>query len=347
MKKFFFFPALLNAALVSLSIFLVVSCQQSERSVSPTADDARPSGARMATQTILQIAASNPDFSALAAAVVKTGLTDAVGNPAASLTVFAPTNAAFAQLSAPFNNAANISAITSPALIDALRGILLYHVLGSEVKFAQVPNGPLAVATLRTRGSRNDNTIYLFKRVGKQLFINGNSQVIAPDVDATNGVIHVIDRVLLPPSQTIAEIAIGNPAFSALVAALVKTNLAGVFTGEGDFTVFAPTNAAFAQLPAPFNNAQNISGIADPAQIAALSNILRYHVLGARVFSPAFGLPTEQSTLADGGATLLTVPGMPLGRVKGDANPTFSNVAAGNLLATNGVIHVIDQVLLP
>ena len=178
--------------------------------------------------------------------------------------------------------------------------------------------------------------------------MNGNSFVLLPNVDASNGVIHVIDDVLLPPTQNIAQIAIGNPAFSSLVAALVKTNLAGVFAGAGDFTVFAPTDAAFAQLPAPFNNAANIAAINNPGQVAALSNILRYHVTGSRYFAWDLGILSPIQTIADApNNKLIGILGANGGYVKGNQNPSFASVNPANILALNGVVQVVNKVLLP
>lgn len=298
-------------------------------------------------RNLVELASSIPTFKSLVAAVVKTGLAPVLATPNLNATVFAPNDAAFAKLPAPFNNPANISGITDQAQIDGLRNILLYHVLGSKVLRNQVAPGRSSAVTLKPAGSSNDNTIYFSNSLGL-LLVNGNSLVLRANVLASNGVIHVIDDVLLPPTQNIAEIAIGNPAFSSLVAALVKTNLASVFTGAGDFTVFAPTDAAFAQLPAPFNNAANISNITDPAQISALSNILRYHVTGSRYFAWDLGLFRSVTTLADGSRNkLTTVLGLNFGFVKGNQNPSFARINPANILATNGVIQVVDKVLLP
>ncbi|CAN5899509.1 hypothetical protein BH11BAC4_BH11BAC4_09530 [soil metagenome] len=298
-------------------------------------------------RNIVEIAVSNPNFSSLVAAVLKTGLAGALSNSAANLTVFAPTNGAFAQLPAPFNNAANINNITDVAQVDFLRNVLLYHVLGAEVFSYQVSNGSSSAVTLKPAGSSNDNTVYLSKTFGL-IRVNGQSDVIFANLNASNGVIHVINKVLFFPTNTIAGIAIATPDFSSLVAALVKTNLAGVFAGSGDFTVFAPTNAAFAQLPAPFNNAANINNITDAAQIAALSNILRYHVIANRSFAWDLGILSRITTLADAPKNkVTTILGYNTGWVKGDNNNNFAQINPADILATNGVIHVIGKVLLP
>ena len=297
--------------------------------------------------TIVDIAISNSNFTSLVAAVVKTGLAGALSDPAANLTVFAPTNNAFGQLPVPFNNAANINGINDATQIDFLRNVLLYHVLGAEVFSNQISNGASSAATIKPAGSNNDNTVYLSKTFGL-IRVNGQSTVIYPNLNASNGVIHVINKVLLFPTNNIAELAIATPDLSTLVAALVKTNLAGVFTGAGDFTVFAPTNAAFAQLGAPFNNAANISNISDAAQIAALSNILRYHVLGSRKFGWDLGILDRTATLADAPKNkITTILGFNSGWVRGDNNNSFASLNPADILANNGVIHVIGKVLLP
>ncbi len=297
---------------------------------------------------IVEIALSNPNFSSLVAAVVKTGLAGALSDANANLTVFAPTNGAFAQLPAPFNNANNIAGISNAAEIDFLRSVLLYHVLGAEVFSNQVASGKSSAETIKPMGTSNDNTIYLSKTFGL-IRINGRSTVIQANINANNGVIHVINKVLLFPTSNIAEIAIADPTnFSSLVAALVKTNLAGVFLGDGDFTVFAPTNAAFAKLPAPFNNAANIGNITNQAEIDALANILKYHVTGSRYFNWDLGILSKIETLASPASNkLTTILGFNTGWVKGKGNNNFSKTNPGDILATNGVIHVIGDVLIP
>jgi uncharacterized surface protein with fasciclin (FAS1) repeats len=299
-------------------------------------------------KNIVEIAIANPHFSSLVAAVVKTGLAGALSDPSAKLTVFAPTNDAFAQLPAPFNNATNIAGITSAANIAFLKSVLLYHVLGTRVKANQIADGRSSAITIKPAGTANDNTIYFSKTFGF-IKVNGSSDVIFANIKASNGVIHVINKVLIFPTKTIAAIAVGDSAnFSVLVSALAKASLVSVFTGSGDFTVFAPTNAAFAQLPAPFNNAANINGISNPTQIAALANILKYHVVPSRYFAWDLGIFRRITTLAAAPRNkVTTILGYNSGWVKGDANNMYSKITPADVLATNGVIQVIDKVLLP
>ena len=319
------------------------SKEASDLGLTVLADDSRNGN-----RNIVEIASSNSNFTALVAAVVKTGLAGALSDATASLTVFAPTNGAFSALPAPFNNAQNISGITDQSQVDFLRNVLLYHVLAAEVFSNQIASGRSSAGTIKPAGTSNDNTVYISKTFGL-IRLNGRSTVILPNINANNGVLHVINKVLLFPTNNIAEIAIADPTnFSSLVAALVKTDLAGVFLGAGDFTVFAPTNAAFAKLPAPFNNAANIAAISNPADIAALSNILRYHVTGSRYFNWDLGILSRITTLADGSQNkLTTILGYNTGWVKGNGNNNFSQTNPGDILATNGVLQVIGDVLIP
>jgi uncharacterized surface protein with fasciclin (FAS1) repeats len=158
----------------------------------------------------------------------------------------------------------------------------------------------------------------------------------------------MIDDVLIPASQNISQIAIGNPAFSTLVAALVKTNLAGVFGGTDDFTVFAPTNDAFAMLPAPFNNAANIDTITGQDQLDFLANVLKYHVVAGNYFAWDLGQRSMIETLATGPDNkLMGIQGFDTGKIKGNSNMDYVEISPANILANNGVIHVIPYVLLP
>ncbi|MEP7232596.1 MAG: fasciclin domain-containing protein, partial [Ginsengibacter sp.] len=214
--------------------------------------------------------------------------------------------------------------------------ILLYHTLGAKVLAAQVPAGPnAAVATA------GGDSIFLTSNANG-VFVNG-IKVTQADVAATNGVIHVIGSVLMPPAGNIVEIAQADTTFSLLVAAVLRasqgsTNVAQVLTGAGPFTVFAPTNNAF--RAAGFPDAASIQA----AEPDVLTSILTYHVIGARVFSSDLSDGLQPTTVNGGKVTIGLTAGA---TVKGNANTTASNIIATNIVATNGVIHVIDQVLLP
>jgi uncharacterized surface protein with fasciclin (FAS1) repeats len=274
-------------------------------------------------QSIAQVVNTNADFTLLRAAVTKAGLADALNS--GTLTVFAPNNAAF---QASGIDDADINNLT-PAQAQAL---LQYHVVNSRQTAADLPSGDNSAVTALSGG-----TLYVTKNANS-VSVNG-ARVVTADVTASNGVIHVIDRVLQPAVGNIVETAIAAGAnFTYLVAAVQRANVVGVLSGTGPFTVFAPVNQAF--IAANFPTIESIQA-ADPA---VLTRILTYHVVPGRVFST--NLVAGNVATAQGGNVNINLgTGV---QVTGLGNGgTAANVVAPNVLATNGVIHAIDRVLLP
>jgi uncharacterized surface protein with fasciclin (FAS1) repeats len=174
------------------------------------------------------------------------------------------------------------------------------------------------------------------------VFVNG-AQVVQADVQASNGIIHVINKVLMPAVGNIVQAAQGNANLSYLVAAVLRasegsTNVAAELSAAGALTVFAPTNQAF--INANFATVDAIRQ-ADPATLA---NILTYHVIRARVLSTDLREGAMPATLNGGTVTISLSGGA---KVRGRANTSASNIIAADIITTNGVVHVIDQVLLP
>ncbi len=284
--------------------------------------------------TVVEPAYFNKDFSTLTAAVVQAGLLNALIDPNANLTVFAPNNAAF--------TAAGITSL--PTDNDALADILKYHVLPTEVLAASLPSGSASIETLLGKD------FYLSNNGSAGVFINGKTQVTATDVQANNGVVHVINRTLLLPSQNIAQIVIANteatqPEFTQLLAALqlVPTLVEAASDESANLTVFAPTDAAFRALYTALN-VDNLDGVVDAIGLDGLEKVLKHHIVGARAFSKdlkAGGLATlEQSVNVN--VTTLKITG-----ASGSTNQAGLATSSLDILATNGVIHVIDKVLLP
>ena len=285
--------------------------------------------------TIVAPAFFNKNFTTLIAAVraASPGILQALLADG-DKTLFAPTNDAFA--------AAGITTLPDQATLDA---VLTYHVIAQEVMAADIASGSSTAPTL-------NGNIFLSKNEAG-VFINGNSKVTTADIQASNGVVHVIDRTLLPPSQTIAEIAVGynsaNPAeFTQLVAALARTQgqgandlLAAVSSGNSNLTVFAPTDAAFQEL----YTALGVNGVND-IPLSTLIAVLKHHVVAGRVFSSDLAsgsVPTLNGNLtADVAAAPPTLTG-----ASGGSNVADLQTSLLNIHATNGVIHVIDKVLLP
>ena len=281
--------------------------------------------------TIMEKIASDNRFNYLSVAITRAGLNGTLGDKDASLTLFAPTDQAF--------QAAGFSSLdaVAHAPVETLKSILLYHVLPAEVKSGSIPLAAnTEVNTVATK------PVYVTKTVAGNVFINGVT-VVQKDWDAKNGVIHVINRVLIPSVGTIVATAQSNANLTYLVAAVLRasqgsTNVAAVLSGAGPLTVFAPTNQAF--INAGFATIDAINA-ADPA---VLTSILTYHVIGARIFSSDLTNGAEPVTVNGGKVKIILSSGA---KVKGNSNTSPSNIVITDIVTTNGVVHVIDQVLLP
>ena len=272
--------------------------------------------AKLLADDIVDTAVADGRFTTLVTAVQAAGL-EATLRGDGPFTVFAPTDAAFAALPA-----GTVASLLRD--IPSLSNILLYHVVGAEVYAADVVG--LTSATT-VQGQPVAITVS-----GGNVFVN-NAQVIITDVQASNGVIHVIDTVILPPADNIAATLQADGRFTTLLTAVRAAGLADTLSTGGPFTLFAPTDAAFARLPV--GTVQSLL-----ADIPTLSDILLYHVVEGRVFSgDVVGLSSAPSVQGD--PIAVSISG---GSVRLNADAT---VTAVNTLATNGVIHVIDRVILP
>ena len=276
-----------------------------------------------AQPTIVEIAASDERFSTLVAAVQAAGLVDTL-NSDGPFTVFAPTNDAFEVLLSDLG----LSAEELLADTDLLTTVLTYHVVASEFFAKHV----LAASTLRTLQGE-DITVD-----AENVKVN-DSNLIATDIDASNGVIHVIDAVLLPPSLssqepgTIVEIAAATEDLSILVAAVQAAGLVDTLNGEGPFTVFAPTNAAFEALLSELElSAEELLGNKD-----LLTTVLTYHVIAGELFANDV-LSRESLSTVQGEDIIVDAANLKL---------NDSNIIATDIEASNGVVHLIDAVLLP
>lgn len=267
-----------------------------------------------------------PTFVNLVLALVKTDLISTVAKN--RLTIFAPSDEAFEKL---FKELGVKGIRDIPA--DVLRPILLYHVVKGSVYSYQLKNG--FVPTL--------NGAAVEVNLIGGVMIN-DARVVRANIRALNGVIHVIDKVLMPPSKNIVEIAAGNPNFSILVDAVKFAELDGVLATGGPFTVFAPTNDAFLALLAELklNSFEELVGAIGKD---GLTKVLLYHVVSGRVYSsdlPAGPLSVKtlngQSFVIDASMIRIT---------DAAARESFLIPDLLNLQATNGVIHVINRVILP
>jgi uncharacterized surface protein with fasciclin (FAS1) repeats len=277
---------------------------------------------------VVQLAQSNPDLSILVEAVDAAGLS-ATLKQAGPYTVLAPTNAAFAAL------LTELGVTKAQLLADKplLTSVLTYHVLPTTVRKADIPLGR-AVTTVQ-------GGIFKVDTVGTALRItdgrNRTANITATDLHASNGVVHVIDKVILPANKNIVQTAQSLPDFSILVEAVVAADLQGTLSGAGPFTVFAPTNAAFAALLAELG----ISKEALLANKALLTKVLTYHVVPSRVLKANVPVGTPITTVQ--GETFSISASLAISDQRGRS----ANIVATDVLTSNGVIHVLDKVILP
>ena len=221
-----------------------------------------------------------------------------------------------------------------------LKEILLNHVLSTEVKAAQVTTG--YVSTLAKGAASSSRNLSMYINTSNGVKINGVSNVTKTDIDATNGVIHKVDAVIGLP--TIVTHATANPNFTTLVAALTRNdmpNFVSILSGTANspFTVFAPTNTAFSGLLTELN----LSGLSAIPQ-ETLENTLKYHVVaGANVASTDLTNNMNVTTFQGGKFTITTTGGAKIT----DAKNRVSNIVATDVQCSNGIIHVIDKVILP
>lgn len=277
---------------------------------------------------IVQLAQSNPDLSILVEAVDAAGLAGTL-KQAGPYTVLAPTNAAFASL------LSELGVTKAQLLADKplLTTVLTYHVLPGTVRKADIPLGK-AVTPLQ-------GSIFKVDAVGSALRItdgrNRTSNITATDIHAANGVVHVVDKVILPANKNIVQTAQSLADFSILVEAVVAADLQGTLSGTGPFTVFAPTNAAFAALLGELG----ISKAALLADKALLTKVLTYHVVSGRVLKANVPVGTPITTVQ--GDTFTVNASLAIA----DQRSRSANIVATDVLTSNGVIHVVDKVILP
>ena len=265
-------------------------------------------------QNIVQTAIAAGQFTTLASLLTKAGLADtlATGGP---FTVFAPTDAAFAKVPK-----ATLAALAKhPA---QLRSVLLYHVVPGSVTASDV-------AKLSSAKTLEGSSVLIKVNKGG-VFVN-RAKVTTPDVMAGNGVIHVIDKVLIPPKNIVAT-AKAAGRFTTLTALLKMSGLAGTLANKGPFTVFAPTDAAFAKVPKG-----TLAALA--RNKARLRAVLLHHVVKGQV-TAAQAMKLSSAKTLEGKSLEIRVK-------SGKVTVGGATVTKADVLASNGVIHVINNVLIP
>ena len=271
------------------------------------------------TKTIAETAIEVGNFKTLVAAAQAAGLVDTL-NGGAQLTVFAPTDEAFAKI-----DPETLAALLKPENIDQLTQILTYHVVPGRVNASTAYDLDFA-------GTVNGQRLPINFR-GEGLKV-GDANIKVTDVQCSNGVIHVIDSVLMPALADIPKTAQSAGQFNTLLAAVGAAGLSDVLAGDGPFTVFAPTDEAFAALPEG-----TVATLLKPENKQQLVDILKYHVISGRVYDTDAVAAKRAETLLGRGVNIgLNAEGITVNDAK---------IVARNIDASNGVIHVIDQVLIP
>jgi transforming growth factor-beta-induced protein len=284
---------------------------------------ASPPARSAGDQNIVQTAVAAGQFKTLASLLTSAGLVDTLstGGP---FTVFAPTDEAFAKVPK-----GTLDALAADP--EKLKAVLLYHVVQGAVTAADV-------VKLTSATSLEGESLGI-KVSGGSVYVDG-AKVTTPDVMASNGVIHVIDSVLIPkslqapaaPSKNIVQTAVGAGQFKTLVSLVKRAGLAGTLSGKGPFTVFAPTDAAFAKVPKA-----TLAALAKSP--AKLRQVLLYHVVKGKVTASQVVKLTSARTL-QGTSLAIRVRG-------GSVYVGGAKVTTPDVVASNGVIHVINKVLIP
>ena len=272
---------------------------------------------------IVDTAVADGRFTTLAAALGAADLVETLKGEG-PFTVFAPTDDAFAKLPE-----GTVESLLLPENLEQLKSILLYHVVSGKVLASDV-------VTLTSAETVLGEDVTIKVEDGK-VFLNDTVEVIITDVEASNGVIHVIDSVLLPPAKLsdIVDTAVADGRFTTLAAALGAADLVETLKGEGPFTVFAPTDDAFAKLPEG-----TVESLLLPENLEQLKSILLYHVVSGKVMASDVVTLTSAETVLGENVTIKVEDG------KVFLNDTVE-VIITDVEASNGVIHVIDAVLLP
>ncbi len=267
---------------------------------------------------IVDTAVAAGQFNTLAAALQAAGLVDALKGEG-PFTVFAPTDAAFAKLPE-----GTVETLLKPENKALLTAILTYHVVPGNLQATDVVNADKLVTL-------NGQKIDLSTDDGVKV---DGATVVKTDIATSNGTIHVIDKVIMPSTKDIIDTAIDAGSFKTLAAALGAAELVETLKGEGPFTVFAPTDEAFAALPAG-----TVESLLKPENKAKLQAVLTYHVVPGRVYAT--------DAIAAGKAKTVQGSKLTIKAKDGQVMIDGAKVVKADIDTTNGVVHVIDAVILP
>ncbi|GAC1589935.1 MAG: fasciclin domain-containing protein [Hymenobacter sp.] len=301
--------------------------------------------------TITNIAVTNPDFQTLEDAAIRGDVAVLLGNknpndPQGNFTVFAPTNAAFARLGL---RSASDLLVLQPAF---LRSTLFYHVYSGTLPGSALLPGSASASALGPARR-------IIRRADGSLYVNG-SKILGTDVKAANGLVHPIDKVLLATGADVLNSALAlqsgqvfvKPELTFLVEAVVYCNLQGALTGSpgsAPLTVFAPTDQAFKDLGVALNVTLNQPSDIRKLPMATVKAVLLNHVIGGAQGGKFTTELPEGTTVASAGGAPVAFGPFTNGvlTVKGGSNAMPAHRVIPDVQCTNGVVHVIDRVLLP
>ena len=304
------------------------SCEKEEVITTPTPE----------LLTIAATADQAGNFTVLLDALTRTGLAATMADPSQSLTVFAPTDAAFMDLLNELG-LSSLDEVESALGNDGLKNVLLYHVLGAEVTSSMVTTG--YVSSLGTNGTMDPLSIYANTSNG--VMLNDRASVTTADVMASDGVIHIIDKVILP--LTIYQLLEINADYATLTAALgIADGDLDVLTNDaaaGPFTLFAPNENAFGMLLTELMIA-DVSALVAALGTDGLADVLTYHVVAGNINSDE--VPSGAVATVNGDDITFDLSS---GVMITDARMRTSNVVEVDIQGTNGVIHAISKVILP
>lgn len=322
-------------------MLFVVSCEEEESGFGPKTLD----------PTIGETAAVTEELNTLIAALAQAdgesdaGLGAALTNGRGPFTVFAPTNQAFEEFLATFNNYDVLGDFNSAEKRNVLKAILEYHIINNQALPSTELNGDIETRMGETLTFNAGTDLTIIDKTGTA------TNVVSADIETQNGIVHIVDKVLLPDAviegiiEDLVDLVVNTEALSTLEEAVIKTGLDPVLRQTGPFTVFAPTDDAFVAL---FNllgdDYNSIDDFDTEEEIALLTDILLYHVLPVEVLSASLAEGTVATALE--GNELSVIPQGDT-FVIGDATQAIANITGPDILALNGVAHTVNKVLLP
>lgn len=318
-SKLFALPSIPLTNFIFIICFFLWSCDGNDNTTT------------VAPNNVLQVVSGQPAISTFTDAINRSGIGATLTSQNTRFTIFAPTNDAFsAYLQA--NGYSNLDQVPAADLTNLVN----YHITLGRNMVNRLDSARLLYTLSEAR-------IFVFN-TNNTISLNGEAQLIQNDIGARNGVVHIVDQVLTPPTQTIGQFITSranaeNPEFSLLQTAIQRAGLSSLLNSNNQpYTFFAPTDAAF--TAAGYATAEDIEN-EDPA---VLQNILYYHLLPGYRFSFTFinqNVASRQGSTVAIDATNQTVKGI------GNAEATPLNMSEQDVLAVNGIVHAIDQVLLP